>query len=181
MRALIADVLTATRAVLAVFLAVTLASGSFPIAIVVLVIAWATDLLDGRLARAAEEDTRLGDWDFRIDVSLGIAILVGLTLSGLASMWVVIAVVATLGGFTLVSGNPAPAMLLLAFAYALFLWLLLDLQPGLWWLPFASIVVLLVVDWRRFFKVILPAFFRGLATLGRSDSPEGGPVLDRWA
>jgi hypothetical protein len=39
-------------------------------------------------------------------------------------------------------------LLLLGFAYAWFLWLLLDLRPLLWWLPFASIVLLLVVDRR---------------------------------
>lgn len=47
----IADALTASR----VLLAVVVASGSFPAATVVLVIAWLTDLLDGRLA-----DTRSG-------------------------------------------------------------------------------------------------------------------------
>lgn len=181
MMAWIADALTASRVLLAVLLALAVASGSFPTATVVLVVAWLTDSLDGRLARAAAADTRLGDWDFRVDVSLGVAILVGLMLSGLASAWLVLVVIATLTGLTLVTGNPAPSMLLLAFAYTWFLWLLLDLRPPLWWLPFASIVLLLVVEWRRFLAVILPAFFRGVATLGRSERPDIGPVLDRWA
>jgi hypothetical protein len=55
------------------------------------------------------------------------------------------------------------------------------MRPRLWWLPFASILLLLVVDRRRFTRVILPAFFRGLATLGRSELPDRRPVLDRWA
>jgi hypothetical protein len=181
MMAWIADALTASRVLLALLLAVAVASGSFPTATVILAVAWLTDLMDGRIARAAAADTRLGDWDFRIDVSLGAAILIGLMFSGLASAWLVVVPIAVLAGLTLLTGNPAPLMLLLAFAYAWFLWLLLDLRPRLWWLPFASIVLLLVVDWRRFIGVILPAFFRGVATLGRADSPDGGPVLDRWA
>jgi len=181
MMAWIADALTASRVLLAVLLAVAVASGSLTTAAVVLVVAWLTDFLDGRLARAAAADTRLGDWDFRIDVTLGVAILVGLMLAGLAPAWLMLVVIAILLGLTLVTGNPAPSMLMLAFAYAWFLWLLLDLRPTLWWLPFASIVLLFVVEWRRFFAVILPAFFRGAAGLGRSEPPEGGPVLERWA
>lgn len=181
MMAWIADALTASRVLLAVLLTVAVASGSFPTATVVLMVAWLTDLLDGRLARAAAADTRLGDWDFRIDVTLGVAILIGLTLSGLSSAWLVLVTIAVLAGLTLITGNPAPSMLLLGFAYAWYLWLLLDLRPPLWWLPFASIVLLLVVDWRRFLAVILPAFFRGVAALGRSERPETAPVLDRWA
>jgi hypothetical protein len=72
-------------------------------------------------------------------------------------------------------------LLLLGFAYAWFLWLLLDLRPLLWWLPFASIVLLLVVDRRPFFGGVLPVVFRRVVTLGRSEFPDTGPVLDRWA
>ena len=181
MRAVIADALTASRILLAMLLAIAIAMGSLPRAVLILVIAWLTDLLDGRLARAADEPTRLGDWDFRVDVGLGVAILVGLMLDGVASSWLVIAVIAVLAGLTIMTGNPAPSMLLLAFAYGWFLWILLDRRPSLWWLPFASIGVLLMIDWKRFFRVILPAFFRGLSTVSRSESPDPAPVLDRWA
>lgn len=180
-RAQVADALTASRVVLAMLVAMTLALGAFPAAAVVLVVAWLTDLVDGRLARSAQTPTRLGGWDFRIDVSLGAAILVGLALSGSASPWLVVPVIGVLTAVTLLTGNPSPSMLLLAFAYAWFLWLLLDRRPLLWWLPFASILMLLVIDWQRFTRVILPAFFRGIATFGRAEHPEGGPILDLWA
>ncbi len=180
-KAQIADALTVSRVLLAVVLAVAVASGSFPTAAVIVVVAWLTDLLDGRIARATNTDTRLGDWDFRIDVSLAAAILIGLGLSGFASVWLVLTPIAVLTGLTLVTGNPAPSMLLVAIAYGWFLWLLLDQRPPLWWLPIAAIVLLLVIDWRRFFSVILPAFFKGIAALGRSDLPDSSPVLDRWA
>jgi hypothetical protein len=181
MRAVVADTLTASRILLAMLVALAIASDSLPRATVVLTIAWLTDLLDGRFARATEEPTRLGDWDFRVDVGLGIAILVGLMVSGVASSWLVIAAIATLAGLTIMTGNPAPSMLLLAFAYGWFLWILFDQRPSLWWLPFASIGFLLLVDWKRFFRVLLPAFFRGLSTISPSDNPDPAPVLDRWA
>jgi hypothetical protein len=48
-------------------------------------------------------------------------------------------------------------MLVLGLAFAWFLGLRLDLRPLLWWLPFASIVLLLVVDRRPLFGVVRPA------------------------
>lgn len=102
-------------------------------------------------------------------------------LNGLGSAWLVVAAIALLAGLTVLTGNPAPAMLLLAFAYSWFRWLLLDMRPRLWWLPFSSIVLLLVVDWRRFTKAILPAFFGGLPRSADLSSPTairfsiGGP------
>ena len=50
-------------------------------------------------------------------------------------------------------------MVLLGFAVAWFVWLRLDLRPLLWWRPFASIVLLLVVDRRPLFGVVRPALF----------------------
>lgn len=177
----IADGLTASRLVLGVVVGAAIASNHLGFAIVVLVIAWVTDLLDGPLARAASAATRLGDWDFRVDVTLGAAIFVGLAISGRVPAWLVAGLVVLGVGWTRVTGNPAPAMLFLAVVYAWFLMVVLTERPERWWLPFAAIPALLAIDHRRFFRVILPAFFKGLAAIGRGRAAEAPPVLDEWA
>jgi len=177
----VADVLTASRVVLALVIGIAVATDRLSVAILVLMIAWLTDTLDGMIARASSGDTRLGDWDFRVDVSLGIAILVGLAAQGRIPVWLAVAVIGLLAGWTAISGNPAPAMLMMAVAYGWFFPILLIDKPNYWWLPFAVIPLLLALDWRRFFTIILPAFFTGMARLGDDEQPDGAPVLDRWA
>ncbi len=92
-----------------------------------------------------------------------------------------VAAIALLAGWTWITGNPAPAMLMMALAYGWFLPVLIVDKPNFWWMPFAVIPVLLLLDWRRFFTVILPAFFKGMARIGDDEQPEVAPVLDRWA
>ena len=176
----VADVLTASRVVLALVVGVAVANNSYGVAIPVLMIAWLTDTLDGMIARAAKGTTRLGDWDFRVDVTLGIAILIGFAADGRGPIWLVVAIIGLFAGWTFVTGNPAPAMLMMGVAYGWFLPVLLIDRPIFWWMPFAAIPILLALDWRRFFTVILPAFFKGWARIG-SDESEVAPVLDRWA
>ncbi len=177
----LADVLTASRVVLALVIGIAVATDRLSTAILVLMLAWLTDSLDGMLARASKEETHLGDWDFRVDVSLGVAIMLGLSLSGRGPLWLVVAVIALLAGRTWMTGNPAPAMLMMAVAYGWFLPLLLIERPDFWWMPFAAIPLLLALDWRRFFFVILPAFFKGMARIGKEETSDVSPVLDEWA
>jgi hypothetical protein len=177
----VADALTASRVVLALVIGVAVASESMTVAILVLMLAWLTDTLDGMIARASTGTTRLGDWDFRVDVSVGIAILLGLAFSDRAPIWLVLSAIGLLAGWTWMSGNPAPAMLMMALAYGWFLPILLIDRPTFWWMPFVLIPILLLLDWRRFFRVILPAFFKGMARVGREEAADPAPVLDRWA
>ena len=179
--ALFADLLTASRLVLAIVVGASLAGSEYRVAVIFLVCAWATDFFDGILARAASRPTRLGDWDFRVDVTIGIAILAGLAVADVVPAGVAIAAVLLGAGWTQLTGNPAPAMLLMALAYGWLLTLLLVDQPSLWWLPFVAIAILLILQWRRFFRTILPAFFGGMTRLAQGGDADTPPVLDRWA
>ncbi|HSG80110.1 MAG TPA: CDP-alcohol phosphatidyltransferase family protein [Acidimicrobiia bacterium] len=178
----VADGLTVSRIVLAAAIGISVAGDRLDISAVLLVVAWLTDLLDGIAARAAAGPTRLGNWDFRVDVTMGVSILVGLVIVGRVPVWVVLSAVVLLGVWARIGGNPAPAMLFMAVVYA---WYLLNLfvdKPALWWLPVAAIPVVLAIDWRRFSRTILPAFFSGMAKLGDTElARERSPVLDEWA
>ena len=177
----VADALTASRVPLALVLGIAIGTGNWGLAIPVLVIAWLTDLLDGMIARASKGQTRLGEWDFRVDVTLGIAILIGLSALGKGPLWLSLSVIGLLAGWTWITGNPSPAMLMMGIAYGWFLPVLFIDKPTLWWMPFAAIPLILALDWRRFFTVILPAFFKGAARLGTQEGPEAAPVLDDWS
>jgi len=180
--ALMADVLTASRFLTAVAVIPVVGVGALDWAAVLLSVSWLTDAFDGKAARAGNKPTRLGDWDLRVDASVGVGVLLGLGIAGYMSWWVIVVVIVLLGGGTVVSGNPSPALLLLGFVYAWFLWLMLVMRPFLGWLPFATIAVIAALDWRRFTHVILPAFFNGFAALFRSDRARASkPVLDDWA
>lgn len=179
--ATVADSLTASRLLLSVIIGISVAGDRLDLSAVFLVIAWLTDLLDGKAARASTSPTRLGDWDFRVDVTMGVSILVGFVISGRAPVFVVIAAVVLLGLWARIGGNPAPAMLFMAVVYAWYLLTLFVVRPGLWWLPLAGIPVVLALDWQRFFRTIMPAFFSGMAKLGDTDlAQERSPVLDEW-
>jgi hypothetical protein len=180
-RALAADVLTSSRMLLAVVVAGAIGAGSLDWAAVLVPAAWLTDFFDGRLARSADRPTRLRAWDLRADTLLGIGIMVGMAWGGFMPWWTVPLLATAMAGATHVLGNPSPAMLLLGYVYAWFLWLMLVEAELLGWVPFATLPFLLVFDWHRFTKIILPAFFKGAAALFRGDrSATDEPVLDDW-
>ena len=158
---LAADVLTSTRAFLAVGLAVMLAQGRLGWAAVGLSLAWITDLADGRLARAAREPTRLGDWDFRADVAVGAGVMAGLIIHGYLPRPLATGLLALLVGGFLVLRNPALGMSLQAIAYAAFGWRLWTDSVDTRWIPFVVAATIGVLEWRRLFGEQIPAFFNG--------------------
>ncbi len=83
--ALLADALTIIRfsiALVIVYLGVVEGATAFPHVVMLVVLAWVTDGLDGPLARRAKGRTRLGRFDFLIDVALTWASFAYLTLAG---------------------------------------------------------------------------------------------------
>jgi len=85
MLALLADLLTLSRigaAGVLVWLGITAGAASLPAAALVTVLGWTTDQLDGWVARLSPARTRLGVYDFPIDVIFYAGIVVYLVLSG---------------------------------------------------------------------------------------------------
>ncbi|MBT8211913.1 MAG: CDP-alcohol phosphatidyltransferase family protein [Acidimicrobiia bacterium] len=180
-RAVTADVLTGSRAVLAVAVMLAVGSNRFDWAAVFVTLAWITDFFDGRLARSTDHPTRLGDWDLRIDITLGIGILLGLGWSGWLAWPAVLVPLVVLGALAIAMHNPSPTMLLLAYIYVAFFWVLIVERPLGGWLPFAALPLIATLDWGRFTRVILPVFFKGMAALARGErTPNTKPVLDEW-
>jgi hypothetical protein len=158
---LAADVLTASRAFLALGLAVILAQGRLGWAAVGLSLAWITDVADGRLARAAAEPTRLGDWDFRADVAVGSGVLAGLIIHGYVPRPLAVGLLVLLVGGFVVLRNAALGMSVQAIAYAAFAWRLWVDSVGTRWVPLLVAGTIGIIEWRRLFGEQIPAFLNG--------------------
>ena len=179
-RATLADLLTFSRLLSAPLLAWLVAVRSLDTAVVVVGLAWCTDFFDGRCARATPRDTRLKEWDLRADAWLAVGLGTGLGLGGYFSWWLVAPVAGLVFVGSLLFVNPAPVMVGIGYLSGMFLWAVLH-RGSLWWLPGVYLSVLLVLNWRRFWGVIMPAFWRGLTVLGPGDRRRGTSlVLDDW-
>jgi hypothetical protein len=159
---MVADGLTAGRALLSVPLAVVAWSGAWTGACLLLAASWWSDLLDGRLARRFGGATRLGRWDLAADTAVGAGLLVGLVGGGhVPAPWWGGAGALFAAGYVGLR-NPAPGMLLQAIAYGPTLWFgAVERSPG-FGVAVLTIVAIAVVDRARLVGYVLPAFFGGL-------------------
>jgi phosphatidylglycerophosphate synthase len=90
----LADLLTASRALIAILIVALSLEGkkALPWVILLIIVGWTTDILDGRLARRArgegssqtgvDENTWLGEHDFLLDMILVFSSLIYLTAAG---------------------------------------------------------------------------------------------------
>jgi phosphatidylglycerophosphate synthase len=162
-----ADALTAGRAVLAIAALVLLAEGALGAAAVVVAVGWLTDAADGALAKAAGGGTRLGEWDMPVDTAVGAGVLAGLALHGWFPPVLAVILLTVLGIAYLYFRNPAIAQALQAVAWAALFWRLWTERSPWGWVPVAVAAGIGVAERRRFTGVVLPAFFRGVASAVR--------------
>lgn len=158
----VADALTLSRLIAAVLAIPLVWNERWTAVAVLLALAWVSDLLDGRLARASGSPTRLGAWDMRADTAVGAGLVIGLIGQGSMPAWAGLLALTLLGGMFL-AGNLAAAMLLQLTGFIPVLVTLWGDRPMVWWLPFAIAVAIGVADWRRLFTINIPAFVRGVA------------------
>lgn len=165
--ATIGDGLTVLRLVIAGALIPIAWSLNLEVMSLLLSMAWLTDVLDGRLARAAGREGRMGKWDLPADTAVGAGLVIGLTGAGTFPVWLAMGVLIVLGGLFL-RGNFAASMLLQLAGYVPAIGLLWSERPAGWWLPLITAVAVGVVDRGRLFRVNIPDFVRALK--GRSNS-----------
>lgn len=172
MAARVADGLTAVRLLAAVVLVPAVWTARWTSVAVLLSLAWLSDFLDGRTARRAPGETRLGGLDVTADTAVGAALVIGLAGAGTIPWWAAIGAITVLGSL-FAAGNLAASMLLQLTGYLPVLNILRLERPSLWWLPYAAIVVIGIADRRRLLHVSIPAFLRGIAGRfeGRSMPP----------
>jgi len=166
----IADALTALRFLLGIRLAVLgLRGGSEALAAasLTLLVAWATDVIDGPLARSSKppKDTWLGKKDLEADLTVALGTWCYLAFSGFVSLWLAFAFVLLAAVAFWQTGVIQVAWFAQSIPYGAMIWTALRFAP-----PFGLILILwlaavVVVTWPRLPKKILPEFFAGLAEL----------------
>ena len=172
-RAVLADILTGSRLALGVAVAGALVADRIHLFSILLTIAWASDVFDGRLARSSGRPTFFGEADMLVDTWVGACVLVGLALSGRAPLWLVIIGIAVLGAVYLRTKNPAVSQVLQGIAYGAALWLIYRSEETTLAIPLGTLAVLLLIEYKKFFGKVLPMFFQGIAAIIKRERYEG--------
>lgn len=136
-------------------------TAGLPAAVWVLLLCWATDFFDGRLARLSREfrHTWIGDRDVYIDVFVSLCLGLYLVAAGFVSPLAgVVYLLAWAVVFGIVGPNHGYLMLVQAPIYAFFLWVALRQVPqvGLWLIGWVAFVLL--INWSRFAHEVVPGF-----------------------
>ncbi|GIX48920.1 MAG: hypothetical protein KatS3mg131_3131 [Candidatus Tectimicrobiota bacterium] len=172
-RKALADVLTVVRLCCAgVILGLGLIGGAdaLPATVLVLILAWLTDALDGPLARRdpAPRHTWIGDRDLHVDVTVNFTVLVYLTLAGYVTPHTAL-------GYTLLCAvllgyfrSPHLAWAVQAPPYAGILYVALRDARSYGLLAVGYLILLIIITWPRFPHEVLPQFLDGMRNLGRT-------------
>ena len=169
----IADTLTVTRVLLALlilWLGVTGGAEALPAAMTALIFAWATDLLDGPLARRdpSAPQTWVGERDLHADVSVGLSVLGYLTFAGFIPLWVGIAYLALCAALLLYTRSVHLGWLVQAPPYGMMFFIALRQARLQGAIALAWLVLAVILTWPRFPRETIPIFLRGMRALGRS-------------
>jgi len=175
---LFADVVTVTRALVAVAIAwmgFAYGPAAVPVAIVLMIACWLGDFLDGRIARLTQPPRHnwIGDSDIFFDTFVSLCL--GAFLIGAGYVTWVIAfwyLVVWLIIFWRFGSDRNLLMLIQTFIYFWFVWVALRDAPdyGLWIV--VEIGLLMAINWRGFTRKIVPTFINGMKSLrGGNGSP----------
>lgn len=178
-RAVLADLLTGSRIVLGVAAAGALVVDRIDLFSILLTVAWATDVFDGRLARSSGRRTLFGETDMVIDTFVGASVLAGFGLSDRAPLWLVVAGTVVLGAVYLLTKNPAVSQALQGIAYGAALWLIFISEDATLAVPLGTLAVLMLLEYKKFFGKVLPMFFHGVIAVVKGERYEG-PSTDTF-
>ncbi len=169
-----ADTLTASRFLLALvifWLGLRIGQPALPTVTLALVLGWASDLLDGALARRDrnQRHTWLGDNDLSVDFCVALGLLCYLTFSNYVSPAIALSYILMTGALIWRFRSRALAMAAQAPVYAILLHLALRDAPPYGALAVGWIVLMVIVTWPRFPKTVVPEFLQGMRELGSDD------------
>jgi phosphatidylglycerophosphate synthase len=168
----LADILTAARFVLGpylVWLGLRRGPEAAPAAVLTLLTAWITDLLDGPLARRDPRGihTWIGDHDLETDVVVALGVWVYLALAGFLSPWLAVAYVLVAAAALRHFSSVHLAWGVQALPYGRMIWMAWRVVPPYGVLLVAWIGLVLIATWPRFPRHVLPEFLAGMRDLPR--------------
>ena len=166
----IADTLTVSRfllALLILWLGLTGGNEGLPAAITILIFAWATDLLDGPLARRdpSGRQTWVGTLDLQADISVATGVLGFLTFGGFIPLWAGITYALIGAALMCHFRSQHLGWAIQAPPYGVMLYVALRNAPLHGGIAVAWIALTVIVTWPRFPKETVPAFLHGMRNL----------------
>lgn len=169
----VADLLTVVRFCLAgfmVWIGGQGGAGALPTVVIVLILAWMTDVLDGPLARRdpLARRTWIGDRDLEADMSVGLAVLAYLTLAGYLTLKVAIGYVVICVALVWYFRSPHLGWAIQAPPYFGLICAALRDAPGYGLAVLGYIALVIVVTWPRFPQMVVPEFLEGMRNLAKS-------------
>lgn len=152
------DLLTVSRGALALaFVGLGFAGpGALWVVVLLMMIGWTTDILDGRLARRYNKDaTWIGKHEFTFDMAMVFASLFYLVMAGFIPVTPTV-IYSLVAGVCIVTFRSKSVTMLFAFpVVALPLVIAYLNAPVAAWIYLAWIALALIADWRRFKGVVL--------------------------
>jgi len=151
------DLLTASRGVIALAIIGLSLAGQDALYWVILLtlLGWTTDILDGRIARRQNKGpTWVGEHEFTFDMIMVFSALFYLVVTGFVPTWPAVIYVAVAALFIVFCQSKSVTM---SFAFplvALPLIIACYRAPNAAYIYIAWIVLALIYDWRRFFGVV---------------------------
>jgi phosphatidylglycerophosphate synthase len=164
----VADFVTLFRGLLGfglVWLGLTEGPEGLSKAVIIMIIAWTGDAVDGKIARRSLEkyNTWIGDHDLEIDMAVSCALLVYLITSGFVNAWIA-SIYVLLWTFILWRWKNVKALGMLSQApvYGYFILVALLVLPnvGVWIL--AWIITVVIITWPQFPNQVVPGFLGGV-------------------
>lgn len=158
---IIADGLTIVRGLLVLMIfvmGIIWGKDALPEVVILTVVCWLTDVLDGMLARKSAKPTRLGQFDLVMDMGLALSLAICLALWGIVSVVVVIAIILVVLVSDLVFHFTAPRKFAMGMTYAGLLFAACRIRPAWAWVILGGLAFLAFLAPKRF-KVLVVEFF----------------------
>jgi phosphatidylglycerophosphate synthase len=176
----LADILTASRFGLAwvlLLLGISRDTEGLPTAVVILIIAWTTDALDGPLARKdpSHRYTWIGDHDLETDIAVSLGVLTFLVLAGYLAAWIAVSYVFICLIMLWRFRSPELAWAVQAPPYAAMIFIALRFAPIYGFAMVAYLIAVLIATWPRFPQVTLPQFLSGIQNLSKTEISQEEP------
>ena len=174
----VADLLTASRfglAWLILWLGISAGADALPAAMMVLILAWITDLLDGPLARRdpSGRTTWIGDRDLETDISVSIGVLAYLTLAHYVAPSIAIGYGLICAALLVRFRSRELGMFIQAPVYAGIIYVALHDAQVYGWLAVGYVLLVIVATWPRFPRVVVPQFLEGMRRLVTDQEARG--------
>ncbi len=164
----VADMITFMRVLIAVCLVVLgiiRGAAGLPLVVWMMIVDWAGDMVDGRIARRSRVQYRtwIGDHDLEVDMTVSVGLLIYLLQAGFVNIWLAgVYLLLWMLYFLRQGGIPhSPGMLFQAPIYAWFIWVALHDAPSAGWAIIVFMAGAIAFTWPHFPKVMVPGFFAG--------------------